>query len=142
MHSQCVFRRRRRTRPIIIFTGQSSAHRNQPPFVSHPVNNDNLSKSPNVPIKATALGIGNILLTTTFFLSAVYWFDVKQYAIYFVIIMGHMSSVFHLPLILILTVKSNPKKAVIQPSHQQQQHSNINLSRLHFHEESLVTVST
>ncbi len=99
----------------------------QPPLVA-PGSNDNSSKA-TVPIQATCLGIVNLCVVTVYFYVFVLSLGSIEDMTYFMLSAGIGILVVHMPLVLLLTVKSNEKriaKSFIVPPNQLQFHDEDN----------------
>ena len=102
----------------------------QPPLVS-PGSNDNSYKL-TIPIQATCLGIVNLCFLTAFVCAFLFGLGKAEYVTYFLHSGGVFCIVIHMPLVLLLTVKTNQKR-MSQPK---APGPVLQLNQLHFHGDS------
>ncbi len=117
-------RSRQSVKPEIAMVSWNRRH--QPPLISHG-KNDQSSKL-TIPIQATCLGVVNLSVILVFGFIANSGFFLGEYTVYFLLSLATTCLAVHMPLVLLLTVKSNENKVtktlVVAPP-----------ARLQFHEE-------
>ncbi len=76
----------------------------------HSGTNNAASNKATVPIRATALGIVNVMVIMNLLIILNFGLGSGEFLTYFLIICALAITVVHMPLVLLLTVKSNEKK--------------------------------
>ena len=85
-------------------------HGGQPPLVSQAFKANDAYAKATIPIQATALGIFNLILMGLLVYILAYGIGLSKFTVYLGISCSSTSVVIHLPLVLMLTVKSQGKK--------------------------------
>ena len=116
-------KQRRSIKPVLELVSWNQHH--QPPIVSQG-SNDKSSKG-TVPIQATCLGVVNLCVVLVYFYVLVFGMGQEEYLTYFMLSGGIGCLIVHMPLVLLLTVKSNEKKhsrMIVAPPTELQFHDN------------------